>query len=389
MGDNMNVFLFSHGGSENHGCEAIVRGTKAILNDISLTLYSNCKVQDEKYGLNEIVELVDSRISHSKKSAKHILAALQVHAMHKDTYATKISVEHMLNKYKAGDIAISIGGDNYCYRGFEEYCFINEMLRKRKIKTVLWGCSIEENLIDETLKKDLCGFDVIVARECITYDCLKKIGANVVLYADPAFQLKPKKCDIVFDKAKGKVIGINISPMIMTCESGKGAAYENYFELIRHILENTDYQIALIPHVVWASNDDRKVNEKLYADFNKNERITVIGDRCAEEAKYIISQCDMFIGARTHSTIAAYSTCVPTLVVGYSVKAKGIAKDIFGTYDNYVLPVQSLENPDDLTNTFKWIESHKNEIRAHLNKFIPGYCKQGLKAGEEIKKLME
>lgn len=385
----MNVFLFSHGGSENHGCEAIVRGTKAILNDIPLTLYSNCKSQDEKYGLNEIVELVDSRISRSKKSAKHILAALQVHAMHKDTYATQISVEHMLNKYKAGDIAISIGGDNYCYAGFEEYCTINEMLRKRRIKTVLWGCSIEEDLIDETLKKDLCGYDLIVARESITYECLKKIGATVVLYADPAFQLKPKKCDLPFDKTKGKVIGINISPMIMSCETGVGAAYENYSELIRHILENTDYQIALIPHVVWASNDDRKVNEKLYEDFGKNERITVIEDHGAEELKYIISQCDIFIGARTHSTIAAYSTCVPTLVVGYSVKAKGIAEDIFGTYDNYVLPVQSLKNPDDLTNAFKWLESHEAEIRAHLNEFIPGYCEHGLKAGEEIKKLMK
>ena len=39
----------------------------------------------------------------------------------------------------------------------------------------------------------------------------------------------------------------------------------------------------------------------------------------------------------------AYSSCVPTLVVGYSVKARGIARDIFGTEDRYVLPVQSLQ----------------------------------------------
>ena len=55
------------------------------------------------------------------------------------------------------------------------------------------------------------------------------------------------------------------------------------------------------------------------------------------QQKYIISQCAYFIGASTPSTIAAYSTGVPTLVVGYSVKAKGIAKDLFGTYDNLSL----------------------------------------------------
>ncbi len=51
----------------------------------------------------------------------------------------------------------------------------------------------------------------------------------------------------------------------------------------------------------------------------------------AKELKGYISRCRAFVGARTHSTIAAYSTGVPTLAIGYSVKARGIAKDLFGT----------------------------------------------------------
>ncbi|MFR4670990.1 MAG: hypothetical protein ACLT69_14285 [Intestinibacter bartlettii] len=65
--------------------------------------------------------------------------------------------------------------------------------------------------------------------------------------------------------------------------------------------------------------------------------------------KGYISRCRLY-RARTHATIAAYSTCVPTLVIGYSVKAKGIAKDIFGTYENYVLPVQYYQIEFDLIN---------------------------------------
>ena len=50
----------------------------------------------------------------------------------------------------------------------------------------------------------------------------------------------------------------------------------------------------------------------------------------APQYKGYIARMRFFIGARTHATIAAYSNCVPTLVLGYSVKSKGIAKDLFG-----------------------------------------------------------
>ena len=45
-----NIVLYSHGGSKNHGCEAIVRGTYKILkNDSEITLLSNAKDEDLEY----------------------------------------------------------------------------------------------------------------------------------------------------------------------------------------------------------------------------------------------------------------------------------------------------------------------------------------------------
>lgn len=114
----------------------------------------------------------------------------------------------------------------------------------------------------------------------------------------------------------------------------------------------------------------------------------MIDDCNCLELKGYISRCRLFIGARTHATIAAYSTCVPTLVVGYSVKAKGIAKDIFGTYENYVIPVQSLENSDDLINSFTWIYENEDKIKNHLTTFMPTYKKRGLEAKKEIEELI-
>ena len=95
----------------------------------------------------------------------------------------------------------------------------------------------------------------------------------------------------------------------------------------------------------------------------------------------------MFIGARTHATIAAYSTGVPTLVAGYSVKARGIAKDIFGTDQNYVLPVQGFTRNEDLTEAFRWLCENEQHIRKYLKDKMPEYCSKSLSAGDAVRRL--
>lgn len=384
----MSIFLYSHGGSGNHGCEAIVRGTKEILSDEQMELYSFKKAEDEKYGLGQLVNLQDARISYGKMNIHRIVASLKIRLFKDENYATKISINHILKKYGFGDIGFSIGGDNYCYPGFEEFGVINKMIRKCGTKTVLWGCSVEPSMINDIMLEDLKGYDLAVARESITYDALKRAGVNVILSSDPAFCMKKQVCNFPFEKSEKEIVGINISPHILTCEKENGIAYKNYVELVKYILENTDYSIALIPHVVWDTNDDRKVLHKLYEDIGNSERVFLVEDHTAPELKYIISKCSLFVGARTHATIAAYSTCVPTLVVGYSVKARGIAKDLFGQEENYVIPVQSLDDPMILTNAFKWIESNQEKIRLHLEKIMPEYIARCYKVKDKIMELI-
>lgn len=384
----MSIFLYSHGGSGNHGCEAIVRGTKEILSDEQMALYSFKKAEDEKYGLGQLVNLQDARISYGKMNIHRIVASLKIRLFKDENYATKISINHILKKYGLGDVGFSIGGDNYCYPGFEEFGVINKMIRKCGTKTVLWGCSVEPSMINDIMLEDLKGYDLAVARESITYDALKRAGVNVILSSDPAFCMKKQVCNFPFEKSEREIVGINVSPHILTCEKENGIAYKNYVELVKYILENTDYSIALIPHVVWDTNDDRKVLHKLYEDIGNSERVFLVEDHTAPELKYIISKCSLFVGARTHATIAAYSTCVPTLVVGYSVKARGIAKDLFGQEENYVIPVQSLDDPMILTNAFKWLESNQEKIRLHLEKIMPEYIARCYKVKGKIMELI-
>lgn len=153
------------------------------------------------------------------------------------------------------------------------------------------------------------------------------------------------------------------------------------------ILQETDMGIALFPHVVWNGGDDRVPLRKLYKAYADTGRVLFIEDQSCERLKYMISQCRFFVGARTHATIAAYSSCVPTLVVGYSVKARGIAKDLFGEENHYVLPVQELTKPTQLCEAFSWIFHREEPIKNDLKQQVPQMKARAAGAGELLGEL--
>ncbi len=158
--------------------------------------------------------------------------------------------------------------------------------------------------------------------------------------------------------------------------------------MMNHILNKTDYNIALIPHVVQNGNDDRTLLNRLRDEMRGGERICIVNDCNCLQLKGIISNCVLFVGARTHATIAAYSTYVPTLVVGYSTKAIGIAKDLFGSESNYVLPVQHISDATDLTDAFDWLDNNQTEIKQHLMAVIPEYTISIETAVQAVKDLL-
>lgn len=385
----MNVLFYGNGSCGNHGCEAIVRGTIQLLRKASYTVLSENVSDDIRYGLGNI-----SKIIPAKEERRRNISFFKAYAKLKLTgnYTDMDGLYFMpviqrLSGY--GDVALSVGGDNYCYGNTAIYGYLNAAYKKNHIKTVLWGCSIEPDVVKEpSVAEDLHRYALVAARESITYEAVKAVGANVVQMPDPAFHMQPEKCDTDERFLKSNVVGINISPHIIVSEGHHGVAYANYKALIQHILDNTDAYIALIPHVVWANNDDRIPLKQLYDDFGQNQRLILVDDHTAPELKYIISQCSFFVGARTHATIAAYSTGVPTLVVGYSVKARGIARDLFGTEDGYVLPVQQLRESDELTRAFVRLYEKRDAIRAHLNKTLPGYIARADEARKALEELV-
>lgn len=301
----------------------------------------------------------------------------------------KLNYKKTIDLVKENDIALSIGGDNYCYADVNKYIMQHEMMISRGAKTVLWGCSVEPDVLNNTqIVEDLKRYQLITVRETITYNALKKVNLNTVLVADPAFLLRPTYVKLSSEFQTKNMVGINISPMIQKKEKVPDITIHNYELLIETILKRTDMGVALIPHVIWDDSDDRIPLIQLYERYKESGRILLIENQACSSLKYVISQCRFFVGARTHATIAAYSSCVPTLVVGYSVKARGIARDLFGDEEKYVLPVQTMKEPDEVTNHFKWIMEHENEIRNHLEEIMPEYISKAYRGKEALEKLI-
>lgn len=386
----MKIILYSHGGAGNHGCEALVRSTAKVIKssvnkDYKVSLFSYQAGEDEHYNVGEVVDSITNLPKYKRGTSQYYMNALLYKLGFKNIF-TQLRHQRLFQAVRKGDVCVSVGGDNYTYDGWPEVlAYVNTQLKKRGAKTVFWGCSISKELVkDKTFLNDMHSFDLITVREPISYQLFQDAGIkdNVVLVSDPAFELNVVDYDIKqhFNN-NNPIVGINLSPLVMSCETSNNATLDNYQTLVNYILDKTDYNVLFVPHVVWSGNDDRVAIKLLYDGLVKtgvsktNGRVACLPDMDCTRLKGAIGHCKFFIGARTHATIAAYSQNVPTLVVGYSIKAKGIAESLFGTYKDYVLPVQELKQKEDLTKAFLWLESNERSIIETLNKKIPEYKK--------------
>lgn len=207
---------------------------------------------------------------------------------------------------------------------------------------------------------------LITAREGITAQVLREHGlSNVVQVSDIAFSLRPSPA--VF-RAEGEYVAINLSPLVVRRNRGALTAFQ---ALVEKILKETPWSIALVPHVLAAADNDDEVLKL----FNKNNpRVWKVSQGLsASELKYIISKARFCIAARTHACIAAYSSGVPTLAVGYSTKARGIAADI--GQDAFVLDADILDAPV-LLERFELLLEREEEVKKQLAQVVPGDCRR-------------
>ena len=372
----MRYFLCGQTGNMNRGCEAIVRSTVKVLNrrngDIYLATFApeQDRVMSRELGITML-----PYATYSSSLQRYFYAGIR--KLFKKSLAGLGVIERPLfRRIEKEDVCLTIGGDTYCYGRPISSLALNKFTSKNEVKNILWCCSVEKKAIHGEILHDLKRYKYIFAREGITYQNLIEAGISpksIIKCCDPAFFLDKKQVPLPEKFMVGNTVGINVSEMVIN--ESNPCAYQNVIGLVNYILRETDMSVCLIPHVYSIKNNsnDYPILKKIYDEIG-NDRVSMVNEEYdCEQLKYIISNCRFFVGARTHSTIAAYSSSVPTLVLGYSVKSKGIATDLFGTYEDFVLPYDELVKESILTEAFVKLVDKESDIKKQYDEFLPKY----------------
>ena len=372
-----NVVLCGHTGCFNRGCEAIIKSTADLFNEHSMNsiLGLHRPKEDRVFGLNEFTKTV-YYAEFDTLPLQRVISLFIDKVLHRGYAAAKIRQAAVFKELNKG-VAVNVGGDTYCYGEIvaRPYIYLNRYCKEKNIPSVLWGCSVDESAVsNHEVLEDLKKYKYIFVRESLSKELLEKAGipeSQVILSADSAFSLRSEAIDLPEGFQRKNMVAFNLSPLVMDCSSNKEVLRNNYRKAIENVLTTTNMGIALIPHVYHAESRDEDISalESLYNEYKDTERV-IFFDRfyTCRQLKYIISQCRFLITARTHASIAAYSSNVPTLVLGYSIKARGIAKDLFGSIENFVIPVQGIRQEDEIVNGLRFLIDNEESIIRVLEK---------------------
>jgi colanic acid/amylovoran biosynthesis protein len=302
------------------------------------------------------------------------------------------------------DALLVIGGDNitldYGLPSLLWHVRFAEHAKRMGLPVMVWGASIGPFGKEPRAEKLVAGFlrqiDCVTVRETISLEYLKSIDvhANVSLVADGAFVMLPQPVDVSswWPKAgPSGVLGFNISPLIQKFRPAgepHSVLQKEVAAFLRNVLERSDMGVLLLPHVDplegGGDNSDShymKAIQDMLGD--QRGRLSLAPATLnAPQLKHVLSRCQYFIGARTHATIGAWSTQVPTVSIAYSIKAKGLNRDLFGD-ERLVLETNRVSTLT-LQEYFDKLRAGGADIQALLNARIPEWKERARVSAQKI-----
>lgn len=390
----MNYYLAGQTNFGNRGCEALVRGTAKMISSQLPGAKILCPLKDiarDSLQWNEADKLGVSFVSCPTfpENLRWWARANRILPMEKFGFPLFQNDEDTVCHLQNASALIMTGGDNltldYGVLSLYQWGRFVENAIDIGVPAILWAASVgpfsKNPRVEKVMARHLKRYAAITVRETVTLDYLRSIGVDhAELVADPAFHLTPEPydfADIVLDTTH-QVLGFNVSPLIRKFRKNKSSAKEMDKEIVlflRQVVDQAEMSVILIPHVdpldYSVPNSDWHYMKSLFSHLaDLGDRVAILPPTLnASQLKSIIGQCDLFIGARTHATIAALSQGVPTVSIAYSTKAIGINRDLFGS-TRYVLETPSVSK-QSLVDALTLLLSESGEIRAILADKLP------------------
>lgn len=255
------------------------------------------------------------------------------------------NISNTIKVYKSADYILDIGqGDSFAdIYGKDRFNGIN-LIHREAMELHKPYCLLPQTIgpfKDDAIRteavKAITNADIVMARDKQSYDYTKQIAPlqkNLKEYIDVAFFLPYTRQH--FDKDFIHV-GLNISALLWHggyTQNNQFGLKDDYQKTVREIisyfLSMPNVKLHLIPHVVGSERhieNDYAVSFDLQKEFNNPNLILSPLFLSPVDAKDYISGMDFFMGARMHSTIAAFSSGVPVIPMAYSRKFNGLFID--------------------------------------------------------------
>lgn len=379
------VTLYGIGGLYNYGCEAIVRGTVALLRTASSDVrvrYVTPRADDDAK------RIADLGIDVKQLQAGH--RGVLLRAVNKVATALCIPFDSSRVDYDSvlsgTDLLVSIGGDIYTIPAYRRrksrYPYFNQLVRAGQIAKemgipeIVIGASIgpfgDYAPAADYYASHLQQIDLICCREAKSLDYLGTIGvkSNVCLLADPAFFVKGNSDYIANGE---KYLGINLSPLSLRELSGgvSNADFKRMANLVSKLMDQTSLPAMLVPHVLSPDEGDNDLSflQQVRSAMDEEHRSNtiVVEPSGFLDAKKYLRQCKFVIAARMHCAVNAICEGIPTILLSYSQKAIGMCEFVYGGLD-WVLPLNHVEAqlPDKLAD----LAAHEGAVREYLSNRI-------------------
>lgn len=412
----MTKVLILNVGRSNKGNCALVNSTidtiKSFVLDAEFNLMGPAKVDHNEFRIKEQVGwgLSIRNPYHTIISLLYLIKCICIHIFKGFNVHISISKNSRLFDYYNSDIVINSGGDHmsgeYGINTLSSFINLSYAILLGK-PVVLYGESLgyfRNPILNSIAKFVFNRTKLILAREELSKKYLDDNNITrpkIYVTADPAFLLNPVPQSRVFEilsneginEIQKPLIGINPSGLISRFR-GKGhqKAEEESADIkagvIDNLVENLNATIIMIPHVYTSNDDDRIAINRIVLEVKNKSKVKIIkNEYTPQELKGIIGQCDLFIGARMHATIASTSMLVPTVGIAYSHKMHGIIGKMLGQ-EKYVLDIKDLDY-ESLISKINDAWENREEIKKELEMKIPMIKEKAMLNGKLVKELVD
>jgi len=253
--------------------------------------------------------------------------------------------------------------------------------------------------------------DLVTLREEISLKNVRALGVRnpaVYVTADAAFLMPASPDNRIQDvmiaeglDPQGKLVGITVTQEMAHRFSihhfkGPTEGYRAYLQMkarmLDHLIEKYDVDALVLAHSLGPEKrrDDRIANRDLYRWIKNKDRVRVIENAySAQDLKGLVGRCDLFIGERTHSMIAAASMAVPTIGISSRItasKTMGIIGEMLAQSE-WILEVETLSE-EILVHKVTQAWERREEIRTDLQRRIPELQRRSLNTAKLIKEIL-